>query len=192
MNRRYLFVLLGLLLAGCATNRYEMTRDDAGRLIRLDKQTGEVMLVEGDKLTPLAGSAAASAQTGAEDKEIPQVDIPDGGKSWPTLTVPELGDASAELTSYWYNGKMRYVIELYPLSKRLKLVFSGYYTNPTFTLSMNNVEGKQVVWTALAGSRLKHTINKKHNTEELSAEGIVAMSKAEYESLANWQLRWSP
>jgi hypothetical protein len=182
-----------LILAGCATgNRYQLSRDEAGRLIRLDTQTGEVMLVEGDKLTPFKETGITAAKTESKDEEIPQVELPDGGKSWPTLTIPELGNASAELTSYWYNGKMRYVLELYPLSKRLKLVYGGYYTNPTFSLAMKNAAGKQVVWTALSGNRLKHTINKKRKVEELSGEGVVVMTKGEYDSLANWHLRWSP
>ena len=182
-----------LTLAGCAAgDRYQLSTDEAGRLVRLDTQTGEVMLVEGDKLTPFKESGGATAETDSPAAEIPQIELPDGGKSWPTLTIPELGNASAELTSYWYNGKMRYVLELYPLSKRLKLVYGGYYTNPTFSLTMKNAAGKQVVWTALSGNRLKHTVNKKHKVEELSGEGVVVMTKGEYDSLADWHLRWSP
>ena len=169
-----------------------MTRDEAGRLIRLDTQTGEVALVEGDKLTSLKGTEMDATKADAKGEEIPLVELPDNGISWPTLTISELGNANAELTSYWYNGKMRYVLELYPLSKRLKLVYGGYYTNPTFSLAMKNATGKQVVWTALSGNRMKHTINKKRKVEELSGEGVVVITKSDYESLANWQLHWSP
>ena len=193
MNRYYPAALLCvLILAGCATGRYELTRDEAGRLMRLDTQTGEVALVEGDKLTPLKGTEMDATKADAKGEEIPLVELPDNGISWPTLTIPELGNASAELTSYWYNGKMRYILELYPLSKRLKLVYGGYYTNPTFSLAMKNAAGKQVVWTALSGHRLKHTMNKKRKVEELSGEGVVVITKDDYESLANWQLHWSP
>ena len=193
MKRSYLSILLGVLvLAGCASGRYQLTRDDAGRLVRLDTQTGDVMLVEGEKLTPLKETKTAAAKTDAADEAIPQVELPNGGKSWPSLTIPELGNAKAELTSYWYNGKMHYVLELYPLSKRLKLVYGGYYNNPTFSLAMENAAGKQVVWTALSGNRMKHTINKKRQVDELSGEGVVVMTKGEYESLANWRLQWNP
>ena len=193
MNRRYVTALLALfVLAGCAAGRYQLTRDEAGRLIRLDTQTGETMVVEGDKLTALKETKAAEEKKNAEDKEIPVVELPNGGKHWPTLTVPELGNASADLTSYWYNGKMHYVLELYPISKRLKLVYGGYYTNPTFSLAMKDAAGKQVVWTALSGNRMKHAMNKKRKEEELSGEGVVVMTKGEYESLASWELRWNP
>ena len=193
MHRRYLVIPLAMLiLAGCAAGRYQLARDDAGRLIRLDSQTGETMLVEGDKLMPLEETQEPAEKKDAKETEIPEVELPNGGKTWSTLTIPELGNAKADLTSYWYNGKMRYVLELYPLSKRLNLVYGGYYNNPTFYISMKNAAGKQVVWTALSGNRLKHTVNKKRKIDELSGEGVVVMSKDEYESLANWQLQWKP
>ena len=151
------------------------------------------MLVEGDKLTPVKDTGMGlTAKPVFKEEEISTVELPDGGKSWPTLTVPDLGNANAELTSYWYNGKMRYVLELHPMSKRLKLIYARYYTNPSLSITMDDSTGKQVVWTALSGNRMKRTYNKKLKVDELSAEGVVVMTKGEYESLASWQLRWNP
>ena len=183
-------VLCALILAGCATTqRYQLSKDDKGRLVRLDTQTGEVMLIEGDKLTSAPGTTTAETKP---KPQIPHLTLPSGGKAWPTLSIPDLGDARAALTSYWYNGKLHYVIELYPLSKRLKLVYSGYYSNPSFSLILNDKTGKRVAWTAVPAGRLKHTFNKKLETEELSVEGVIMMTKREYDSLAAWQLQWNP
>ena len=44
----------------------------------------------------------------------------------------------------------------------------------------------------LSGKRLKHGINKTRKKDELSAEGVIVMTKGEYESLANWRLQWNP
>ena len=186
-------ILCILTLAGCAAvNRYQLSKDDEGRLVRLDTRTGEVMLIEGDQLTPVKGAAATATHSDPQDEQIPQVMLPDGGKSWPTLSLPELGNTNAELTSYWYNGKLHYVLELHPMSKRLNLVYSGYYSNPSFSLTVSNTAGKHVAWTALPATRLKHTINKTRNEEQLSAEGVILMSKKDYDSLATWKLRWNP
>ena len=57
---------------------------------------------------------------------------------------------------------------------------------------MDDATGKQVAWTALSGNRMKRTYNKKLKVDELSAEGVVVMTKGEYDSLASWQLRWNP
>ena len=194
MKRNYATAILCIItLAGCAANhRYQLSKDDAGRLVRLDTQTGEVTLIEGDQLTPVKGSAATAVQTAPQDEQIPQVVFPDGGKKWPTLTLPELGNTQAELTSYWHNGELHYVLELHPLSKRLKLVYTGYYSNPSFSLIVNNAAGKRVVWTNLPTSHLKHTTNKTRNMEQLSVEGVIRISKDEYDNLAKWELRWNP
>ena len=194
INKYLAAILTVLILAGCATGRYQLSRDEAGRLVRLDTQTGEVMLVEGDKLTPVkaAEMGTVTAKPVFKEEKISTIELPNDGKSWPTLTVPDLGNANAVLTSYWYNGKMRYVLELYPMSKRLKLVYARYYTNPSFSITMDDTTGKQIVWTTLSGNRMKRTYNKKLKVDELSAEGIVVMTKDEYDSLASWQLQWNP
>jgi len=194
MKRNYATAILCIItLAGCAaSHRYQLSQADAGRLVRLDTQTGEVMLIQGDQITPVKGSAATAYQTGPHDEQIPQIVLPDGGKKWPTLTLPELDNTNAELTSYWYNGNLHYVLELHPLSKRLKLIYSGYYSNPSLSLIVKNAAGKRVVWTNLPTNRLKHTINTTRNMEQLSVEGVIRTSEGEYDSLANWELRWNP
>lgn len=191
MHRTYLTAgLCALILAGCAaTHRYQLSKDDKGHLVRLDTQTGQVMLIEGDQVTPAQGETATEGQA---NPQIPQVKLPNGGKAWPTTTIPELDNANVALTSYWYNGKLHYVIELYPLSKRLKLVYSGYYSHPSFSLILKDKAGRRVAWTAVPANRLKHTLNMIHKTEELSAEGVIVMTKQEYDSLAGWHLLWNP
>jgi len=59
-----LFALLSLGLTACDElerrygTRYELKQDEQGRMIRLDKRTGEVAIVEGDRLVPLKLGAA--------------------------------------------------------------------------------------------------------------------------------------
>jgi hypothetical protein len=188
MNRNYAAAILCVLaLAGCAaTNRYELSKDNAGRLVRLDTQTGEVMLIEGDRLTPITG--ASVAQAGAQ---LPQVALPQGGKSWPTLAMPQLGSTSAALTSHWRDGKLHYVLELYPLSKRLRLVQSGYYINSSFSMTLSDTAGKQMARVDLPASQLARVTGSSRNVEELSAEGDIPMTKEEYDTLAAWRLLWN-
>jgi hypothetical protein len=191
MNRNHVTAILCILaLAGCATsNRYELSKDNAGRLVRLDTRTGEVTLIEGEKLTPIKGATASGVHT---NPEAPQVTLPEGGKAWPTLTVPQLGTTSAELTSYWQDGKLHYVLELYPFLKRLKLVHNGYYNNSSFSLILSDTAGKQVARTDLPTERLARVTSSTRNVEELSAEGDIPMTKEDYDSLAGWQLLWNP
>ena len=191
MNRNTVTAILCVVtLMGCAaTNRYALPKDSAGRLVRLDTRTGEVMLIEGGRLTPMEGAAATAAQT---SPQVPQLTLPEGGKSWPTLAVPSLGNPNAALTSDWRDGNLHYVLELYPLSKRLKLVHSGYYGDSSFSLIVSDATGKQSARTDLPTSRLTRVFSATRNIEELSAEGDIPMTKEQYDSLGGWQLLWNP
>ena len=191
MNRNTVAAILCVFtLMGCAaTNRYALSKDSAGRLVRLDTRTGEVMLIEGGRLTPMEGAAATAAQA---SPQVPQLTLPEGGKSWPTLAVPSLGNPGAALTSDWRDGNLHYVLELYPLSKRLKLVHSGYYGDSSFSLIVSDATGKQSARTDLPTSRLTRVFSATRNIEELSAEGDIPMTKEQYDSLAGWQLLWNP
>ncbi len=188
MNRNYVTAILCVLtLAGCAaTNRYELSKDSAGLLVRLDTQTGEVMLIEGEQLSPIKVTAAPVTQS------EPQVQLPEGGKSWPTLTLPQLGATSAALTTYWQDDKPHYVLELYPVTKRLKLVHSGYYSNSSFSLVLNDATGKQLSRIDLPMSRLALVIGNTRDVEVLAAEGDIQITKEGYQSVAGWQLLWNP
>ncbi len=190
-SRHYLITgLCILILAGCtATPRYQLSKDDKGRLVRLDTKTGQIMRINDDKLV---SAQPKTTEQSKSERQIPLIKLPNGGKAWPPITVPDLGNDNAALTTYWYNGKMHYVIELYPMSKRLKLIYSGYYNNPSFSLTLSDKNDKQVAWTSVPGNRSKHTFSKRLNTEELSMEGVIVMGKQEYDSIAGWQLQWNP
>jgi len=45
-----LFFLVLFMLTGCDVGRYEIKEDKSGRTIRLDKWTGEITIIAGDRL----------------------------------------------------------------------------------------------------------------------------------------------
>jgi len=191
MYRNHLSAILCIvILAGCAASeRYALSTDDQGRLVRLDTRTGEVMLIEDGQLTPEQDKAAPEAKPRPEP---PKAASPKDGKAWPVLTLPELGNTRAALTTHWFNGKLHFGIELYPFSKRLKLVNDGYYRNSSLSLAFNDNTGKRAASTIISAIRLKHTTNKIRKMKELSVEGVILMTRQKYDSLADWQLRWNP
>lgn len=181
-------VLIVLLLAGCAgTGRYELSKDEGGRLVRLDTVTGEIMLVDGERLVAVKGSEAATAKT-----LPPAANLPAAGKSWPTRVLVEMGDASAELTTSWVNGKMHYSLELYPLTKRLKLVHSGYSNGSYFTIEIHDGGGKQLAQTDLPTKSLTKRVSSERNQVELFAEGDISMTKTNYDNIGDWRVFWNP
>lgn len=187
-TRHLTMMLTFLALASCATpDRYELSKDQEGRLVRLDKQTGEVVLIDTGKLNPVTFAPAADAPTGSE---LPFVQAPEDSKTWPVLTLTELGNASAELTTYWQEDRLHYILQLYPISKRLKLAQSDYYSGSSFSLRLSDAADNQVAGIELPAKQLARTLNASRHDEQLSIQGDMAMSSEDYAGLANWQLTW--
>lgn len=87
-------------LAGCDIGRWELKEDKQGRLFRLDKWFGGVLVIEGDKFVKVKSpdSIAAAAEP----------------KNWPEITLTGLGQAKASLRTSWRNGLLHYRFEAAP------------------------------------------------------------------------------
>lgn len=99
MNRLFL-----LLLALCVTlmaGGYDMKQDDKGRTVRINKITGEVSVIEGDKLVKLKDEKALQAEQEAKRK------LGDA-KVWPAVALPIAGGANAKLVTKWSDGVFYY------------------------------------------------------------------------------------
>src|SRR5437773_6332151 len=99
-----LILVLASFIAGCnkppdGDNRYTLSKDASGRTIRLDKQTGEIAIVDGLEIRPLKNATQATAERAAKGKELEEP------KSWPDVDIPQIG-ARASLSTAWRDGKM--------------------------------------------------------------------------------------
>lgn len=45
-----------------STSRYEITKDQSGRTLRLDKRTGEIAVVEGERIAPIGDAKTVDAE----------------------------------------------------------------------------------------------------------------------------------
>src|SRR5262245_2789159 len=79
-----LFVtLLAFSLAGCDQlgGRYELSKDSKGRTIRLDKRTGEMVIVDGDKIVSLKEASEVDRKEKEETTKVGEF------KYWPPLQL---------------------------------------------------------------------------------------------------------
>ena len=104
--------LLGCLslLTSCDQigNRYEITKDQSGRTLRLDKRTGEVAVIEGERIVPIRSAKDADAE-----KQIVVKSLADA-KSFPSIELHPFG-LNAELQTSWQDGKLRYSVIFKPV-----------------------------------------------------------------------------
>lgn len=102
-----------LALTSCG-DRYELAQDKEGRTIRLDKRTGEVAVIVGDRLV----IAKTPEQVEAEETDARQeAEVLGSPKNWPQQTLKQIGVTTASLTTAWKDGSLRYQLYLLPVPK---------------------------------------------------------------------------
>lgn len=205
MHRIYATVVM-LALVGCDQlsaygNRYEISRDQAGRTLRIDKRTGEVALIEGDKIYPLRDGKSVADESAAEERKLA------GARSFPVITVNHMA-LEASLQTSWQDGKLYYSVDFRPMSSpeaddskasksiREKLdearreanlpQFKQYVQGHTFTMLLEDVPF-QLVQQAL---QLTYIADDKGNTVGYNSKGSVAMSREMYKKIDTWNVNW--
>src|SRR4030042_3386630 len=89
----FMFIILPVIV-GC----YEMKQDDKGRTVKINKITGAVSVIDGDKIVKLKDEDDIKAET----KKLGE------SKIWPVLPLPIVGSANAILKTKWSDGKIYY------------------------------------------------------------------------------------
>ena len=86
-------------------NRYELKQDSTGRTIRLDKQTGDIALVEAGKVTPIPSEVQLRQEQLVQQARIAALSSP---KYYPPLSVEVIGGKTATMSTMWRDGKLHF------------------------------------------------------------------------------------
>lgn len=105
MLRRIGLMVCLSLLTSCDQigNRYEITKDQSGRTLRLDKRTGEVAVIEGERIAPIRSAKDVDAE-----KQVTTRSLADA-KNYPPVPLHQLG-VNAVLRTSWQDGKLLYAV----------------------------------------------------------------------------------
>ena len=173
-----------VILCSCDSERYEIVQSNSGTLIRLDRKTGEVAIISGNKLvlakTPDETAAEeADAQKRAGALESPRV--------WPIVEVKQIGVTSADLTTAWRSGRMLYRFQVTPVPKGYERMSSLV---APFTLKFYDMGGFELLSVDLNYSDLTGVADSTGERVGLSANSSTDCSQSSYESVAYWNLSW--
>lgn len=103
-------ILLIALLILCGCDRYELKEEGSGRLVRLDKLTGAMAVLEDDKLAEVKTAEDIEAATQAFVK----------AKVWPVITsLDNYGIEQIRFTTSWREGQLHYRARLEPYIEEL-------------------------------------------------------------------------
>jgi hypothetical protein len=171
------------LAAACNSDRYQLSQDKDGRTVRLDKRTGKIAVVVGDRLVSLK----TAEQQESQDQQRRALDqVLAQPKPWRSQPFQVIGVREATLVTAWRDGTIYYQLDLQPIPK-------GYLetVSPTLFLLLQDGSGFEVVKVALGRNDLSNIVDDEGKSIKLSANSSVACSKDTYESLSSWTLHWT-
>ena len=142
-------------------DRYQLEQDSLGRMFRLDKQTGEVAVLENGRLVPIITPTEAATLAAPKD--------------WSIVASGDIGVESAYLRTRWSEGFMDYQLSFGPVPQNWE-----DETDRTFTVVLRNTFGSVVISVPLSHSDLYTLVEESGQETGLLAGGRVACSPRQY------------
>jgi len=184
---RYRFAVVGpaislilLLLLSCGTDRYQLLERKDGTLVRLDRRSGQIVLLDNGSMTvvPEPTSASDDAVLGVR-------------KRWPDEKIP-IGDSTltASLQTLWRGGNVFYRLTVNP-GKRLQSVLrrsSNYGQH--FILHLEDLNNFQMLGITVPVSDMNQTVNAKGEVEAYEGNGSVQATREIYASVSGVRIGW--
>ena len=175
------------LSLGCSGDRYEL-KQDTGRLVRLDKRTGQVAVVGADSLVRLKD--ASGPPSPAARREDSLLASP---KKWPRDSIPQIGVDSALLVTAYWGDMIHYRIDLTPVPGGMDeaLASAGQFQS-LFDLFLQDGGGLSVVDAGISRDEIRRVIKPDGTCcQGLGIQGTFAATKDDYRRVKRWTLGWS-
>lgn len=170
-----LLLVIIAFTAGC----YDMKQDDKGRTIKVNRITGEVSVIEGDKIVKLKNEKELLVEQEASKKLAE-------AKIWPNITLPVVGGANAHLVTKWSNGNFYFQ---FFVDKNLRGKGSYFarlniqlYDEASFLLK--NIPIQVSTMTGVLGLDTKTIVSMEYSGQEPMSEGT-------YKEISTWNVSWA-
>jgi len=196
VSRSALLIALGIALCGCdqlqGKDRYEIKQDSAGRTIRLDKQTGEIAVLEGEKLTPIREeadhkateqrrvAAEAAAQSKLESLTLPI--------TRPPKILQPIGVKNATMYTMWRDGKLYFKLGMHPAPKPSARSWGLGLTR--FRIVFTDLAGFNVVDEPIPIASIVSVVDDSGKAGDVNVNWYVPLSQQAYESISDWTITW--
>lgn len=177
--------LFSIILFSCKSDRYELSKDEQGRIIRLDKETGAISIVDGERLLPVKTPEQQESEAVAARAKEKALGEP---KQWSDQDFKQIGITKASLTTKWIDGTLWYKLELQPIPRN----FYESYTagQAPFVLKFKDSSGFELVKVDLYKSAFESYVDENGKRVALSANSSTPCTRSVYEELVGWGLTW--
>jgi hypothetical protein len=168
-------VVLTSLLVNCS--RYEIKEDKQGRAIRVDRWTGDIQIVQGNKvITPDKAPTAQEIQSLAQPRALGE------------RTLSQFESVKAILTTSWREDKLYYRFSIEPYPEKMLGSISG------LSLVLHDKAGFKLMeidlLESVAGGGVRGIVDNSGKRTELLFNHFVGCSREIYISVTSWSIGW--
>lgn len=199
-----LIAVFAVTLSGCEKKeRYAIEQGKDGRVYRLDRQTGEMAVVVGEKLI---GMNTPERQKNEKQSESALAQE----KNWPDENIPEPYNLNCKLKTSWREGRMYYIFSVYPMKKAPASTEGKQIETPDpvsgdwewrdqyignlsnhITINMADKGGFKLAEISLPFYSLIRTVDDKGKPSHIQNEGNVPCTSDTYKDLNSWSMQWN-
>lgn len=167
---------------GSSSDTFEMKQDKDGRTVRLNRNTGEMTVLEGTVLVPVktpedAARDASAARLLAEAKDWPPVELI--GK-----------DTTTYLKTSWRDGQLFYQFWV-RATPRIKTLRARSPFGRYFQAQLVDAQGFNVISIRVPLNEFTGSVNDTGEVEWFSANASIPCSDDTYRSAASWTVEWN-
>jgi hypothetical protein len=187
MNKWSLFtgiVMFSILLSSCGGDRFELKEDKHGRTVRLDKRTGEVVLIEDDQMIAIKTPAQLEKERELERKKYESHSKP---ISRDTLNIPQAQIDSAFLTTKWVENELIYRLTIMPIPEQYTQ-YNGI--SDPYIINFIDSTGFEITQRNVSKSDFHRLTDSTGVASAIQTEGKIECSAREYMSIFKWSLSW--
>jgi hypothetical protein len=171
----FVFLMLVALCACDRGERYGVEQGKDGRVYRIDKKTGEMAVVSGEKVISL---------------NTPEMRKDEGtlaeAKFWGQTTIPPPHSLQLSLASSWREGLMHYRLKVTPYSQGEKLQKG----NNSIDIVMTDKGGFHLLTIPVLLNRLSFISDEKGEKVGFEMSSSVECSAEKYKAFTGWTPMW--
>lgn len=186
------FLLLSLAvvaICSCGCSRYEVKEDKEGRTVRVDRWTGDMVLVAGNTMTKLKSPEELEKDEQEAKKRAATLAVP---RMMPPIAIPQLGNGvTAHTRMMWRDGVLHFQLSIRPLSKTLRSARDLPYRSSSFTLAFYDDQAFKVKSIDVRLASMAETVDDSGQGMSLDIDDSTICDADEYQRISSWNIFWS-
>jgi hypothetical protein len=175
-GRRTLALIGALAVLFAWLFRYELRPDKSGNIVRLNRLTGAVATIIGDKLVVAEKPMKLSATKAHE---------------WKSVTIEDLGNLQLKVTTMWRDDCLLYRVDASPFSEQIRKAFEDPLTRAKLRVLFDDENGFEIATVDVEIKDVARIVDGKGGFSEIERKGSVPLSFGAYSQIHSMNVAWN-